>query len=37
MSPLTLKRPTGFFAASREVEQALTLLSDCTFKIFVFR
>ena len=36
MSPLTLKRPTGFFAAGREVEQALALLSDGAFKLFVF-
>ena len=36
MSPLTLKRPSGFFAAGREVEQALALLSDGAFKLFVF-
>lgn len=36
MSPLTLKRPAGFFAAGREVEQALALLSDGAFKLFVF-
>ena len=35
MSQLTLKRPTGFFAAGREVEQALALLSDGAFKLFV--
>jgi DNA-binding HxlR family transcriptional regulator len=36
MSPLTLKRASGFFAAGREVEQALALLSDGAFKLFVF-
>ena len=36
MSPLTLKRPSGFFAAGREVEQALALLSDGAFKLFVY-
>lgn len=36
MSPLTLKRPAGFFAAGREVEQALALLSDGAFKLFVY-
>lgn len=36
MSPLTLKRPAGFFAAGHEVEQALALLSDGAFKLFVF-
>ena len=35
MSPLTLKRSTSFFAAGREVEQALALLSDGAFKLFV--
>ncbi len=35
MSPLTLKRPCGFFAAGREIEQALALLSDGAFKLFV--
>ena len=35
MSPLTLKRSTGFFAAGREIEQALALLSDGAFKLFV--
>ena len=35
MSQLTLKRPSGFFAAGREVEQALALLSDGAFKLFV--
>jgi len=34
--PLALKRPTGFFAAGREVDQALALLSDGAFKLFVF-
>ena len=33
--PLALKRPTGFFAARREFDQALTLLSDGAFKLFV--
>ena len=36
MSPLTLKRPSGFFAAGREIEQALALLSDGAFKLFVW-
>jgi DNA-binding HxlR family transcriptional regulator len=36
MSQLTLKRASGFFAAGREVEQALALLSDGAFKLFVF-
>lgn len=36
MSPLTLKRPAGFFAAGREVEQALALLSDGAFKLFLY-
>jgi hypothetical protein len=35
-SPLTLKRPCGFFAAGREVDRALTLLSDGAFKLFVY-
>lgn len=35
MSQLILKRPSGFFAAGREVEQALALLSDGAFKLFV--
>jgi len=34
--PLTLKRPSGFFAAGREFEQALALLSDGAFKLFVY-
>ena len=33
--PLALKRPTGFFAAGRELDQALALLSDGAFKLFV--
>ena len=36
MSRLTLKRPSGFFAAGREVEQALALLSDGAFKLFLY-
>lgn len=35
-SRLQLKRPTGWFAAGQEVECALTLLSDATFKLFVW-
>lgn len=35
-SPLALKRPAGFFAAGREVDEALTLLSDGAFKLFVY-
>ena len=31
-----LKQPTGWFAAGREIQQALTLLSDVTFKLFVW-
>lgn len=31
-----LKRPTGWFAAGREVAGALELLSDATFKLFVW-
>ena len=34
--PLALKRPRGFFAAGREVDRALTLLSDGAFKLFVY-
>jgi hypothetical protein len=34
--PLALKRPCGFFAAGREVDEALTLLSDGAFKLFVY-
>lgn len=33
--PLALKRPCGFFAAGRELDEALTLLSDGAFKLFV--
>ena len=39
MTPAThlhLKRPTGWFAAGREIQQALTLLSDASFKLFVW-
>jgi hypothetical protein len=39
MTPAThlhLKRPTGWFAAGREIEQSLTLLSDASFKLFVW-
>jgi hypothetical protein len=32
---LTLKQPTGWFAAGREVAQAMTLLSDGAFKLYV--
>jgi len=35
-SRLHLKRTTGWFAAGQEVECALTLLSDATFKLFVW-
>jgi len=35
-SRLQLKQPTGWFAAGQEVECALTLLSDVTFKLFVW-
>ena len=35
-SRLTLKHPTGFFAAGRELEDALRVLSDGAFKIFVY-
>ena len=31
-----LKRPTGWFAAGREVATAITLLSDGAFKLYVF-
>ena len=31
-----LKQPTGWFAAGREVRCALELLSDATFKLFVW-
>jgi hypothetical protein len=33
---LRLKQPTGWFAAGREVACALELLSDATFKLFVW-
>ena len=33
---LTLKRPSGFFAAGCEMREALTLLSDGAFKIYVY-
>ena len=33
---LQLKQPTGWFAAGREVACALELLSDATFKLFVW-
>jgi hypothetical protein len=33
---LQLKQPTGWFAAGREVACALALLSDATFKLFVW-
>jgi len=35
-SRLTLKNSAGFFAAGRELEHALRLLSDGAFKIFVY-
>lgn len=31
-----LKQPTGWFAAGREIEQALTLFSDAAFKLFLW-
>ena len=37
MNPrLTLKHPTGWFAAGREMQQALALLSDGAFKLYVY-
>jgi hypothetical protein len=33
---LQLKQPTGWFAAGREVTCALELLSDSTFKLFIW-
>lgn len=33
---LQLKQPTGWFAAGREVARALQLLSDATFKVFLW-
>jgi len=35
-SRLTLKHPSGFFAAGWEMKEALTLLSDGAFKIYVY-
>lgn len=35
-SRLTLKHPSGFFAAGGEMKDALTLLSDGAFKIYVY-
>ena len=35
-SPLRLKNPTGWFAAGKEVSQALTLLPDSAFKLFMW-
>lgn len=35
-SRLTLKHPSGFFAAGTEMQAALTLLSDGAFKIYVY-
>ena len=35
-SRLKLKSPTGWFAAGREVEAALFLLSDSAFRLFVY-
>jgi hypothetical protein len=35
-SRLTLKHPTGFFAAGCEMKDALALLSDGAFKIYVY-
>ena len=32
---LVLKQPTGWFAAGREVAQALALLSDGAFKLYI--
>jgi hypothetical protein len=34
-SRLTLKHPTGWFAAGREVAQAMTVLSDGAFKLYL--
>ena len=33
---LILKQPTGWFAAGREFAQAITLLSDGAFKLYVY-
>ena len=35
-SPLTLKKPRGWFAAGAEIEKAMTILSDGAFKLFVY-
>jgi len=35
-SPLTLKHPSGFFAAGREMADALTILTDGAFKTYVY-
>ncbi|SRR5579872_1303783 len=35
-TPLRLKRATGWFAAGAEMESALRLLSDASFKLFVW-
>ena len=35
-SRLTLKHPTGFFAAGGEMRHALALLSDGGFKLYVY-
>jgi hypothetical protein len=35
-SQLRLKQPTGWFAAGREVAQALSLLSDSAFRLFMW-
>lgn len=35
-SRLTLKHPTGFFAAGCEMREALTLLSDGAFKLYAY-
>lgn len=34
--PVVLKNPKGWFAAGAEVQQALTVLSDGAFKLFVY-
>ena len=33
---LILKQPTGWFAAGREFAQAITILSDGAFKLYVY-
>jgi hypothetical protein len=35
-SPLTLKNPKGWFAAGTEVAQALMILSDAAFKLYIY-